>query len=293
MERLPMTAAGYARLEKELKELKELKEDDDEREEVVLFDWETPDYFKSSHRFHQFDPFSTTKSFKPSLTAKNVKPFDIDLFDGQEIVVDFITDRPVWENKTLKFDYQKNLYIHLKVITIAIKNSSEHVFCFSTPQWQICDPQSTVGWIDEVSLVLSKAKQIWMFDPDLFYGVMRFYQPQEQVMMPWRLKTKGLCSVLRKKYRCWKQISTLCDLNRIVCPNAFHVAELEREGSYQGVVRAMKSRVSCLTTLFRIATSVGIVIPVAKSRKRKRSENTEETSQEPQEQTVVISYDFN
>lgn len=273
----------------------ELEEDDYgwvEEEEIDLFDWQKPEYYRTSPRLSQFDPFSTVDSkIKPSWTAKNVSSFPIDEFKDQEIVIDFVTDKAVWENKHLKFDYQKNKAIHFRVIMIGIKNSTEHVYCFSHRRWQLIDRKSTHGWIDEVTMILNRASRIWMFDPDLFFGVMRFYQPQEQVIMPWRLKARGLSTTLKKKYRCWKQISTLAEMNRIVCPGAFSVVRMQEEGNYEGAIRAMKTRISCLTILFRVALSIGLVIPVAKSRKRKREETTEE--EEEATQTITISYEFN
>lgn len=258
-----------------------------------LFPWEMPTYYKPSFRDQQIDAMSSHTT-KHSPTAKNTSFFDPCVYDEQDIVIDFITDKPVWENKTLSFEYQKNKDVQFWSIYIGVKDntlSTSHVF--SWPVWQIASPHTTHGWIDEVSTILNRCKTIWIFDASLFYGIMRFYQPQEQLMMRWRLKTRGLADTLKKKYRCWKQLPGILSLNRILCSNRYRVADLIRTGEYEAAVRQMKIRTSCLTILFRKALSTeGITIPVATTKRKRNDDNTQPINR-PQTQTIHISYTFN
>lgn len=266
---------------------------------IQPFDWEEPDYYKKSQRNERSDPFSTCLPVKESPTAKTIAPIDKILFESKDIYVDFLTDKPIWEVKECEFDLQKHQNMNFVMIGVRVKSGDSYVF--TNKRWQICQPEFSSGWIDELSEILSCAKQIWMFDPDLFYGVMRFYQLQEQDMMRWRIKTKGLSNTLKKKYRCWKQLSTLCQMNHLSCPHAYAILECEQYGNFETAARLMKIRLTCLQMLCVLSTVKGIIIPKNKSKKRKRrivaneenEENEQDEDENQNEQRVIINYSFN
>ena len=261
---------------------------------VEPFDWEEPDYYRQSRRNDHFDAFATCSSIKESPTAKTIAPIDRKLFESKDIYVDFLTDKPIWEVKQCEFDLQKHQNMNFVMIGVKVKSGDSYVF--TDKRWQICRPDLSSGWIDELSEILSLAKQIWLFDPDLFYGVMRFYQSQEQHLMRWRIKTRGLSNILKKKYRCWKQLSTLCQMNRLSCPHAYSVLESENYGNFESASRLIKIRLTCFQSLCILSTGKGILIPKSKSKKRKRKNNDDDNDNDndhDNEQTVKIDYCFN
>jgi len=238
---------------------------------IPILNWTTKSYYRTSPRTfpdqNQNDEniviIDDSNNCKWSPTNKLCCPFDKSQFDNKIIYLDFVLDKNVWDFKSLKFDYQKNKAVNFVSISVGIEgNDSDHVFIFSDLSWQFNSPQTTHGWIDELIELLSAAKEIIMFDQDLFYGVLRHYLLREMIMMRWRIKTKSMSEHFRKKeFGCWKRLTSISLLNNITCPGVDQVLNACQEYQYEKAKEYMVARVVALGTLYDRLVSNGINIP--------------------------------
>lgn len=217
---------------------------------------------------------------KWSPTLLECHPIDFDKFNGKTIVIDFITDNDPWDivgplvwNKRQKemkpkrlFDHQQNKAINFGVITIGIQKTDE-VFVFADPSWQLkCDEKSKVfGWIDEVIEILNRVGKIIVFDDDLFFGILRFYLPYEQVMMDWRMLAHGLSPTLKKKFKCWKRLQKIAAFNSVRCATVYKCRELMNASNFELCVQHLLGRLVALDIVYRLSQTSSLSIPISKS----------------------------